>query len=297
MTVSMFDAKTMVELPYSESSEIKYNFQDVLLYNLAVGCTDLQFMHEKHPNFSVFPTFPIRFAGSGAWERFPRTTPGLNIDGERYMELLAPLPVPKSRKDTVSVFASAKVCGLHDKKTGALCEFETLIKDKDGKDLVKLINGEFYRGIKKLGDIGPFPSYGKTYSESVPPPKRMPDMNVRLEIPNNAAHIYRLSGDYLPHHIDPAAAKLVGYDRVILHGLCTLGRVTSALLTTLCSNQVNRFKRVKMRFSAPVYMGEQLNIQIWYDGPGRVIFQVVPRERNEICVSHAYFEFKVDAKM
>ena len=76
-----------------------------------------------------------------------------------------------------------------------------------------------------------------------------------------------------------------------------MGRVTSALLTTLCSNQVNRFKRVKMRFSAPVYMGEQLNIQIWYDGPGRVIFQVVPRERNEICVSHAYFEFKVDAKM
>ena len=120
MTASMFDAKTMVELPYSESSEIKYNFQDVLLYNLGVGCTDLQFMHEKHPNFSVFPTFPIRFAGSGAWERFPRTTPGLNIDGERYMELLAPLPVPKSRKDTVSVFASAKVCGLHDKKTGVV---------------------------------------------------------------------------------------------------------------------------------------------------------------------------------
>ena len=55
----------------------------VLLYNLGVGCSDLQFVYEKHPNFSVFPTFPIRLGGAGAWDRFPRTTVGLNIDGER----------------------------------------------------------------------------------------------------------------------------------------------------------------------------------------------------------------------
>lgn len=289
-----FDAKEVVEMPWSDAQEIAYTTKDVLLYNLGVGCTDLRFVHERHQDFVAFPTFPIRFGGVGAWERFPETTPGLNIDGERYMEMLRPLPARGGK-----LKASARVAGFHDKgftkdgrHKGALVEFETKITDEAGNDICKLVNGEFYRGIKELGDIGSFEGAGATYSENVPAPSRAPDMTVVVPIANNAAHIYRLSGDYFPHHIDPEAARRVGYDRVILHGLCTLGHVTGALLSSLCGNDVARFRRVKMRFSAPVYMGEFLALEAWHDGPGRVVFQVRARERGDVCVSHAFFEYE-----
>lgn len=289
-----FDAKKVVDMPWSEPVEIKYDRRDVLLYNLGVGCTDLRFLYERHPNFCVFPTFPIRFSGAGAWDRFPRTTPGLNIDGERYMELLRPLPT-KGEK----LFARSRVVGFHDKGTtaagrhkGALVEFQTSVRDESGQEVCRLVNGEFFRGIKDLGDIGPFEGVGETYSQNITLPERPPDFSVSLPIANNAAQIYRLSGDYMPHHIDPAAAKRVGYDRVILHGLCTLGHVTGALLTNLCNNEVRRFRKVKMRFAAPVYLGEQLAVEGWHDGPGRVVFQVRARERGDICVNNAYFEYE-----
>merc|ERR1711972_426535 len=117
-------------------------------------------------------------------------------------------------------------------------------------------------------------------------------MSVDIPIPNNAHIIYRLSGDYMPHHIDPAVAKEVGYDQVILHGACTVGYVTGALLGSFCGNDVNRFQRVAMRASAPVYIGELLVLQVWYDErPGRVLFQVKARQRNEVVMTNAYFEF------
>lgn len=280
-------------MPWSEPQEIKYNTKDVLLYNIGVGCTDLRFAYERHPSFSVFPTFPIRFGGAGAWDRFPTTTPGLNIDGERYLEVLRPLP-PKGGR----LLAKSRVCGFHDKGStasgrhkGALVEFETVLTDEAGAEVCKMVNGEFFRGIRELGDIGPFEGGGTTYSQGTPAPGRPPDMRLELPVANNAAMIYRLSGDYMPHHIDPGAARRVGYDRVILHGLCTLGHVTSALLSSLCSNEVARFRRVKMRFSAPVYLGELLIVEVWHEGPGRVVFQVRARERDELCVNNAYFEF------
>ena len=115
-------------------------------------------------------------------------------------------------------------------------------------------------------------------------------LQVSLDV-RNAAHIDRLSGDYLAHHIDPKAARRVGYDRVILHGLCSLGYVTGSLLTNLCGNDVSRFKKVKMRFAAPVFLGEMLTVEGWHEGPGRVVFQVRARERDELVVNGAYFEF------
>merc|ERR1712232_845701 len=107
--------------------------------------------------------------------------------------MLRPLP-PSGGK----LLASAKICGFHDKGVtkggrhkGALVEFETKVTDETGNDICRMVNGEFFRGIKDLGDIGPFQGAGITYSENVPVPARSPDLAVQLPIPNNAAHIYR----------------------------------------------------------------------------------------------------------
>lgn len=289
-----FDVQKVLAMPFSDPVEIPYSRKDVLLYNVGIGCTDLRFLYEKHPDFSVFPTFAIQWEAAGAWDRFPRTTPGLNISGQHVFEMRRPLP-PNGGK----VFAESRVVGFHDKgftasgrHKGALVEFETFVTDEAGNDLCRIIYGMFYRGIHKLGDIGSFEGGGVTYSDTVVLPERPPDMVIDIPIPNNAHVIYRLSGDYMPHHIDPEAAKRVGYDKVILHGACTFGYVTKSLLASFCNNDVSRLQKVTMRASAPVYIGEFLLLEVWHDEqPGRIWFQVRARERNEVVMNNAYFEF------
>ena len=55
------------------------------------------------------------------------------------------------------------------------------------------------------------------------------------------ALLYRLSGDRNPLHSDPAFAAMGGFDRPILHGLCTYGFTGRALLHTLCGSDPARF--------------------------------------------------------
>ena len=74
---------------------------------------------------------------------------------------------------------------------------------------------------------------------------------------------YRLSGDRNPLHSDPEFAKLAGFDRPILHGLCTYGFTGRALLHTLMGSDPARFTSMEGRFSSPVFPGEALTIRMW----------------------------------
>ena len=61
------------------------------------------------------------------------------------------------------------------------------------------------------------------------------------------------------------------------------------LLDGLCDGDASRFRRIKVRFSAPVFLGETLRIEAWADGEGR--FQFEGRVEDRTVVSNAYFEF------
>ena len=85
-------------------------------------------------------------------------------------------------------------------------------------------------------------------------------------VADNQAHIYRLSGDYNPLHIDPDAARFGGFDAPILHGLCTFGHCAQLLLDALADGDPARFRKIKVRFSAPVSLDEDLEVRAWRDG-------------------------------
>jgi acyl dehydratase len=57
-----------------------------------------------------------------------------------------------------------------------------------------------------------------------------------------------------------------GFDRPILHGLCTYGFTGRALLHTLCGSDPKRFRSMDGRFSRPVLPGDALTISMWVDG-------------------------------
>jgi acyl dehydratase len=109
------------------------------------------------------------------------------------------------------------------------------------------------------GDRGP------SGSENTPP-DRAPDHSVTYQTRADQALTYRLSGDRNPLHSDPEFAKMAGFPRPILHGLCTYGFTGRALLHTLCGSDPSRFKRMDVRFSKPVFPGDELTVHMWVDG-------------------------------
>ena len=98
-----------------------------------------------------------------------------------------------------------------------------------------------------------------------PIPERPPDLTCTLPTVARAALIYRLSGDYNPIHADPELARKAGFERPILHGLCSLGVATRAILSACCNDEPERLQSLQLRFSSPVYPGETLVTDIWKD--------------------------------
>lgn len=272
---------------WGDPVSIKYDKRDVLLYSVGIGIRDLGFVYEGHPKFAVFPTFPIRWGGAGApvdSNAIPPSPGPLNIDAERYLEMVKPLPVEGE------VAVRSRVIGVHPRGKGnGFVEFESTVSNAAGEVCIKMVNGSFRRGVEELGDIEPFEGVGETFSQKILVPAREPDVRVSALIPDNQAHIYRLSGDYNPLHIDPRSAKFGGFDEPILHGLCTFGHCGQLLLSALCDNDAARFNKIKVRFSFPVFLGDTLDILAWQDGPGRVVFEA--RVGEKVVVSNAYLEY------
>ena len=86
-------------------------------------------------------------------------------------------------------------------------------------------------------------------------------------------------------------AKLAGFDRPILHGLCTYGFTGRALLHSLCGGDPARFRSMEGRFSAPVFPGETIRTEVWRDGTA-MSFRARVNERDVIAINHGRSEVK-----
>jgi acyl dehydratase len=233
---------------------------DAILYALGVGAgpDDLAFTTENTADTpqAVLPTFGVVLAASGRsaeWGTFDRAR---MVHGEQSIALHRPIP-PHGTARAVSV-----VTDILDKGTGALVVSETRVTDAEtGAPLVTGRSGVFLRGEKGFGAGAPTPPWEV--------PARPPDQVRVLATRPDQALLYRLSGDRNPLHSDPAFARRAGFDRPILHGLCTFGFAGRALLATLCDGDPARFAAMEARFTRPVLPGDSLVVQVWVDGEAR----------------------------
>jgi len=282
------------------STTVSYNRKDLILYAVGIGCTELPFVYENAPGFAPFPTFPIILPFKGTSVdvlSFPSpalmatmNTPPLpgtkvGLDGERHIEVLHPLPLEGTFQ------LKSKLTGIHKRGQGALVESEMTISD-DKTTYVRIISGTFLVGAKNFEPE----NAGQTNSESVKLPTREPDAVEESVTSPYQTHIYRLSGDYNPLHVDPRFAKISGFKEPILHGLCSLGVATRAVLKTFAGNDVSQFKSVKLRFAKPVLPGETLVTRMWKEG-NKIIIEVLVKERNLVVINNAYVELKPKANL
>ena len=270
-----------------EPFEQRYTARDTMLYALGLGLgqdpldrEQLRFVYED--GLQALPTMAVVLGSAGFWAQDPAT--GIDwvrlLHGEQSLELLAPLPAAGT------VRGLTRVTALVDKGAGkgALMYSERDIQDAATGQLLAVS-----RSVSFMRGDGGFSAGGQA-SDAAPPPRAAtpdtpPDHVCELQTRPEAALIYRLSGDYNPVHVDPVVARAAGFERPILHGLCSFGVSGVALLKTLCGWDASRLKEIGCRFSSPVYPGETLRVQMWRRGEA-VQFRTWVVERNVLVLSH-----------
>ncbi len=251
-----------------------YSERDVMLYALGVGADELQFIYERDlkvlPTFCVIPAFPALFAMGGAMQ----VNPMMVLHGEQRIELYGPIPT------SATVTTTPTIRAVYDKGTGAVIVVDAETVDAKGTVLFRNTFTSFARGEGGFGgERGPS---GRRHV----PPTRPPDAVVAMKTHPLQAFLYRLSGDMNPLHADPEFAQMGGYDRPILHGLCTFGHVGRAILKTYCDNDPARLKAFEARFAGVVYPGETIVTELWREG-GDVLVQARTEERGALVISNA----------
>jgi acyl dehydratase len=249
-----------------------WDVRDVLLYALGVGAgaadplQELQFTTENSQNTDlvVLPTMAVVLGvgGAGAFGSVGSFNPAMLVHGEQAVTVHEPIPT-KGEVETVGT-----ITGIYDKGKGAVIEVTSTSTDvATGRPLFTNVMSAFIRGEGGFGG-----ERGPSGPKNVAP-DRDPDHSCTYATRTDQALLYRLSGDRNPLHSDPAFAAFGGFDRPILHGLCTYGFTGRALLHLLCGSDPARFWSMEGRFSSPVLPGESLTIEAWGVGAGEAVFR------------------------
>ncbi len=279
------------EFPPMKSS---YDERDLALYALGVGAAnnplddkDLQLVYEMHGGgFKALPTYAVIPALNAMLKlgKEGKQAPGINygfdrvLHGEQYTEIKRPLPAH------ATLTHKMKIRDIWDKGKGAVVVNEIRSYDEDGDEIAVNVVSTFVRGAGGWGgDRGP------SAKENVAP-ERKPDAVIEEKTDENQALLYRLSGDWNPLHADPTFAKAFGFDKPILHGLCTFGFAGRHVIQAFCDGDPRYFKSIKVRFADSVFPGETLVTEMWKEDDGKILFQCKVKERDSIVISNAAIE-------
>ncbi len=263
----------------TENQRFAWSDRDSMLYALGIGMgadpldqKELPFVYEN--GLKAVPTMATIIAFNTRVLAQSGVNFAMVVHGEQFIEMHKTLP-PEGE-----ALADAGVIAAYDKgPKGAVLIVETRLKEPDGTPLATLRSSVFARGDGGFG--GP--------SEGEAPPHQKPDRpaDQSLDFPTqpNQALIYRLSGDRNPLHADPPFAQAVGFPRPILHGLCTYGITCRAMMQAYTGFDPAPIRSHQARFSAPVFPGETVTVDLWRDGDV-VSFEAHVKDRGATVIKN-----------
>lgn len=265
-----------------------YTWKDVVLYALGVGAgfDDLQYCYENRlkvlPSFSIGAVFDF-LAEAGI-------SSGCDLSGVLHGEqdLVFHNPIPPDG----TLITEGAITNIYDKgaDTGALVIAEGVTRHSNGQ---KLFTNTCTIFCRRDGGFG-----GRDApADQVEFPERQPDYEESALPSPDQPLLYRLSGDIFALHVDPDFARLSGFEKPIMHGLCTHGYACRAVIKHLFPGEPERMTRFRNRFSKPLYPGVAIKTQIWKIDEGKALFRTINADTDQIVIDRGIVEWMSKEEM
>ena len=259
-----------------------YGWKDAVLYALGVGAgfDEIEYTYEK--NLKVLPSFAI----AAVFDFFPLFCAEANVNlagilhGEQQLIFHQPIPVEGTLE------TRGQLTHFYDKgqDKGALVVGESETRHSNGHKLFTSRLTLFSRLDGGFGGPNAPPA-------SIVMPERAPDVIVEDVPSKDQPLLYRLSGDIFQLHVDQEFAALAGFERPIMHGLCTHGFACRALIQSLIPGRPEQVRRMDCRFSKPLYPGDPIKTLIWKEAEGHALWRVVNVQTGEIVIDLGRFDY------
>ncbi|KAL4913342.1 HotDog domain-containing protein [Aspergillus aurantiobrunneus] len=291
------------------AKEVSWLKRDVLLFANSIGATskELHFLFELHPDFAVFPTYPIvlpfKLTDQEVTDFYARSQgspiPGVPnfdtrrvVDGQRKITVFKQLPTSSAGR---KFELRSKVVGVYDKGKASVVETEQSIVDAQSGEVYSTVNGSgFFVGQGGWG--GPKGPATPNYQ----PPQKKPDAVRELQTTAETAQLYRLNGDYNPLHATPEPGQKMGFGGVIIHGLYSWNATAHVVLEAVGGSDPRNFREFQARFASPVKPGDKLVTEIWrtgelVDGFEEIRF-VTKNQKGQVVLSNGRALIRVPTK-
>lgn len=266
-----------------EPIEFSWTSSDIQLYHLGLGAgadpmdaRELSYLVDDTPQ--VLPTFGNVAVSFHMTEPPKVQFPGIDIELSKVLHASEAVSVPGPIPTSGTAKSVQRFTEIWDKGKAAVIVSESTVTDESGKVLWTTKRSIFARGEGGFGgERGP--------ATSAELPDRAPDIEISLPTLPQQALLYRLCGDRNPLHSDPAFAAAAGFDRPILHGLCTYGIGCKAIVDNLLDGDVSQVASYGARFAGVVFPGETLQANIWKEDGKFIGALTAPSRDNAVVLS------------
>ena len=259
-----------------------YTWKDVVLYALGVGAgsDELDYVYEK--DLRVLPSFAIAAIFDFLFEAGARANVNLAgiLHGDQELIFHRPLPVEGT------LVTEGEIRHAYDlgRDKGAVIVAGGVTRDGNGRRLFTNVMSIFARLDGGFGGERP-------PKRRVEIPNSEPDFAVDDQPSRDQPLLYRLSGDTFDLHVDPEFARSAGFEKPIMHGLCTHGFACRACIHSLIPGEPDKVRRISCRFSRPLYPGVPIQSRIWEVAPGKAVWRVVNAQTQEVVIDQGEFEY------
>lgn len=230
------------------SEEITINKSNAILYAIACGAayTDLDLVYEKQ--LKVLPGIVSTF---GLWAVEKCGDLGV-YDRKKSLHVSQEIKIKKPIEIDVLIKMHASVDSVWDRGNASIVDVRVTSDYFDAKYSI------FIPGVGGWGGESPQKAAAEYFEYNG---------SELFKTTENQAIIYRLTGDLHPVHIDFEVAKSYGFEKPILHGLCTLG-IALRLISGVAKKHPTDLKSAMGRLTSPVLPGDELTLLSAESGDG-----------------------------